>query len=406
MATLNTSLVNSSSTNTIYAYVTGLQIDNNNSWYLLQSDGKTVYNPASPSKPGAALARDCAIPLANIGSTKTISIPHTAGGRIYLSYNDKLTFYINPGPNLVEPSVTNPSDPNINIAWGFCEFTWNAQQLYANISYVDFVSIPIAIELDTDSGATLSVKGTRSNGLQTIANGLTQQSQSDGQGWSSLIVKNSSGNLLRALSPNQGMVDNANLFKDYYDPYVDQVWQKYKTTTMTIDTPGAGTVSGQVTNDGNLTLNNEKFSKPSTRDIFSANSGPFATGSDSLRNAIIPRLNAEFNRSTLLKTDSFPAPENLYYQETITNHYARIVHAANVDGRGYASPYDDVTPAGGVDQSGFVNAGDPKVFTVTVGGRQYDNTSTSTASKRQGGTVCNWCGWDERVREGEDDKLV
>ena len=36
-------------------------------------------------------------------------------------------------------------------------------------------------------------------------------------------------------------------------------------------------------------------------------------------------------------------------------HYARIVHAANVDGLGYTFPYDDVTPDGGklsIDQAG------------------------------------------------------
>lgn len=39
-----------------------------------------------------------------------------------------------------------------------------------------------------------------------------------------------------------------------------------------------------------------------------------------------------------------------------------------MDGRGYCFPYDDVTPNGGVDQSGFVNSGNPLNFLVTVGG--------------------------------------
>jgi hypothetical protein len=57
-----------------------------------------------------------------------------------------------------------------------------------------------------------------------------------------------------------------------------------------------------------------------------------------------------------------------YYTSSITNHYARIVHAANVDGRGYCFPYDDVTPTGGADQSGYVANATPANFLVTVGG--------------------------------------
>ena len=52
----------------------------------------------------------------------------------------------------------------------------------------------------------------------------------------------------------------------------------------------------------------------------------------------------------------------------MTNHYARVVHQVNVDGRGYAHPYDDATPPGGKDQSGFVNDPAPRTLRVVVGG--------------------------------------
>lgn len=41
---------------------------------------------------------------------------------------------------------------------------------------------------------------------------------------------------------------------------------------------------------------------------------------------------------------------------------------ANLDGKGYAFPYDDVQKTGGPDQSGEVHASDSVVLTVTVGG--------------------------------------
>jgi hypothetical protein len=267
----------------------------------------------------------------------------------------------------VEPSVSNPSDPNIDTHWGFCEFTFNADQLYANVSYVDFVGVPVSIALTNQNGATKKVAGMPVNGLETVCAGLEIQSKVDGQAWKELIVRDSSGHLLRALSPNQACVMNPSLFAGYYEPYVEDVWSRFASTPMTIDTQAAGVVQGKVNGD-QLTFDDQRFSKPSTRDIFNASSGPFQTGPDAKRNAIIPRLNAEFHRSTYLHADTFPTQPAQYYKHDVTNHYARLVHSANIDGRGYAHPYDDVTPSGGLDQSGFVNDPNPKLFTVTVGG--------------------------------------
>jgi hypothetical protein len=114
-------------------------------WCSSSRTGKTLYYPASPSSTGAALGANCAIPLGAPGSTTTITIPQIAGGRIWFSIGKPITFLLNPGPGLVEPSVSNSADPNIDVMWDFCEFTYNSSQLFANISYVDFVSIPIAM---------------------------------------------------------------------------------------------------------------------------------------------------------------------------------------------------------------------------------------------------------------------
>lgn len=365
-ATLDIALVNTTPSDA-YAYITGLDIDRNNAWFILKSDGRSAYHPTSPSSIGTALAEDCAIKLGQQGTTRTVTIPHIAGGRICVSLGQPLTFLLNPGPALVTPSVTNQTDPNINIHWSFCEFTFNADQLYANISYVDFVSIPVSIALTNKVGNTKKVAGMPPNGLETICAGLEAQSAADGQGWKDLIVKDANGRPLRVLSPNQGCIMHPNLFANYYEPYIDQVWSRFAGRPMIIDTQAAGIVQGKVHGDL-LIFDDQSFTKPSTRDIFNASSGPFQTGANAKRNAIIPRLNAEFNRSTFLRADTFPAQPGLYYQEHATNHYARVVHAANIDGRGYAHPYDDATPSGGPDQSGFVNDPNPKLLTVVVGG--------------------------------------
>ncbi|KAF3924507.1 hypothetical protein ABW21_db0201047 [Orbilia brochopaga] len=370
--TLEIHLVNQTKFSKVFATVSGLAIDKGNSWFLLQADGKTPYYPHSPKEILQPLSEDYAIPLGNPGETKVVEIPRIAGGRIYLSIQKPITFLLNPGPALVEPSVTNPTDANYQTNWSFMEFTYNHDQLYANISYVDFVGFPIALSLTTSTGAEKRVLGLSRGGPAKIAEGLLAQQQSDGQPWGDLIVKDNGGELLRILSPNQGMVLNPALLANYFEPYVDNVWSYYCSHTLRVDTQcDHGVVSGTADKSGErLTIDGLEFTKPTTKDIFSASSGPFQTGSDAKRNAIIPRLNAELNRSVMLHCDcEIPSHhrEN-YYQHEITNHYARLVHEANVDGRGYAHPYDDVAASGGEDHSGFVNDGAPQKLTVIVGG--------------------------------------
>ena len=368
-STLNIALQNQSTSSTVYAYITGQAINNNNALFLLQSDGKTYYYPTSPSSTGTALAQNCAIPLGAPGSTTTVTIPQIAGGRIWFSIGATLTFLLNPGPGLVEPSVTNPSDPNYALSWDFCEFTFNSSQLFANISYVDFVCLPISLTLTTTSGPTQHVSGMPTTGLATVCSGLIAQTTVDGAGWSSLIVQ-SGGVNLRALSPNNGIVLSPTLFSGYYQPYVNQVWSQYTSSALSIDTQASwGTVTGQVSSNLLSFGSVGSYAQPAAADIFSCSTGPFAGGSAEM-GALTARLSAAFNRSTLLIDSDQPDNENPadYYQNAITNHYARIVHAANLDGRGYAFPYDDVGPTGGADQSGAVSAGAPTLFTVAVGG--------------------------------------
>ncbi|TGJ70547.1 hypothetical protein EYR41_002581 [Orbilia oligospora] len=375
--TLEIELTNHTTSPTVYATITGLAIDHSNAWFLLQSDGKTPYFPCSPSKILQPVSENCAIPLGEPGKSITVTIPRIAGGRIYLSIDKPLVFLLNPGPALVEPSVTNPTDKNYDTNWGFMEFTYNSDQLYANISYVDFVAFPIALTLVTSTGEEKKVLGLPKDGLQTIAQGLGEQSGKDGQGWKDLVVSGKEGKLLRILSPNQGIVLNRSLFNGYFESYIDEVWNHFSSQELKIDTQCAfGMVTGTAcTSTSTFTFNSsqksESFRKPTTADILNASSGSFQTGPSPLRNAIIPRLNAAFNRTVLLNCDcEIPARNRgAFYEREVTNHYARLVHEVNIDGKGYAHPYDDVAASGGEDHSGFVNDGAPKKLVVIVGGQ-------------------------------------
>ncbi|SEF24961.1 Beta-1,3-glucanase [Amycolatopsis pretoriensis] len=351
--TFGLELVNNSGSGTVYAYVTGTTPDGR--LVLLRADG-TPYYPASPSAPTTPLPEDCAIPIA---SGAQVQVPKMGGARIYVVTDAKLDFFLDPGPNLVHPSFLNSGDANYGKNWSFSEFTFNDTQLFANISYVDFVGIPMGLSLTSGSG-TSTVNGLPAGALDQIASALS----SLGGEWANLVQTGGGGNL-RVLSPHH----HAAQFGGYLDGYIDQVWQKYAGTDLVVDSqnPGLGKFTGRVSGD-RLVFGAESFAKPSTADVWSCDSGPFAlaAGASDARKAIVPRLAAALNRTTLLDNPNQPTDEDpaRFYGGDATNHYARIVHSKLPDNRGYAFPYDDVSP--GPDFSGAVFAGDPQVLTITI----------------------------------------
>ena len=319
----------------MYALVTGQAIDNGNALMLLEADGQTPYYQASPSATGSPLAVDCAIPLnASGGAPVTITVPHLAGARLWFSIGSSLTFLLNPGLALVEPSVTNPSNPNIGLPWDFAEFTYNDAELFANITFVNFVSIPVALTLTDTAGSQQTAAGLPAGGLDMVCSGLTAQAAADGNSWTDLIVT-SGGQNLRALSPAQGIAVNPSFLSGYFDGYVSQVWAKYAGTALTVDTQASyGTVTGQVSG-GLLAFSGVgSFAQPATADIFSCDSGPLRPAglSDEML-AIVPRLAAAFNRSTLLIDADQPDGENPadYYANPVTT--LRADRARHVPGR-------------------------------------------------------------------------
>lgn len=395
---LDIQLQNQTDSDQVWAYITGINIPTGQR-VLLRADGRSLYHPSQVGQVGTPLAEDCAIPLGPPGSTVVAHLPtQMAGGRVWFARGARLTFLLNPGPALVEPSVLNPSDPNARVDFAFAEFTLNADQLFANVSYVDFAPrLPVSLTLRTRGGAVQHVSGMPADGVGRIAAALREQARRDGRPWDKLVVQGEgeggggdpgAGLPLRVLNPSHGDAVGAS-FAGYFEPYIDEVWARYSANhsggprrKVRINTQAAaGVVTGYVTHHagGELVFEGHEgegsFAKPTTADVLGCNSGPFTTGPSPFRNSVIPRLAAAFQRSAFgtegpgAGGDEHPSDPATFYTRDPTNHYCRVLHEVNLDGKGYAFAYDDVQPDGGADQSGKVNAGDPETFIVAVGGR-------------------------------------
>lgn len=368
---LDMSLINNSSTDVVYAYIIGLDM-NNGRWTLVTSDGQGVYQPPTPGTDHTPLAEDCAIPLNPVGEpASTIKIPRMESGRIFLSYDEKLHFFMNANGGFVMPSEKDVADPNIDIQWTFAEFTFNNVELYGNISFVDILSIPVSFELETSNGSGKQfVPGISSGAMLRTANKLQAQHALDGGDWDKCLYYNTDNQLVRILSPNTVAQIYPTAFTTYLDPYIDQVWAKYQNEDLIVNTNRVewGNKTGRVVGGildfgGGIT-----FAKPSTQSIWSCSIPPWTTGNDEQGN-MTARLTAAFNRTTLLINNQQPNGENpaTYYSTPLTNHYSRIVHEEVFGNLGYAFPYDDVHPEGGISYEGRIQSSHPYRWTITVG---------------------------------------
>ncbi|CEJ92894.1 hypothetical protein VHEMI08521 [[Torrubiella] hemipterigena] len=361
----------------VYAYVVGK--DSSNRVVFVLADGTLVYPSSGGSGVPKPITQNIKIALPSRGNTLKMTLPMPLdSARIYFSEGE-LTFAMvktDIGDGLVQPSVTNTQDPSAGLNWGFVELTYTPQRaIYANISYVDFVGMILSMSLTTTDGTPKQVtKGLDSGAVSSVCNGLADQGRSDGYPWSKMCVANKSGQPLRVLSPNDYTVIDGNGFKNYWDNYVNQVWTKYSSSPLTINTQGAaGKVSCKVTNNVlNCAGDNRGYNKPTAADIWGCNSGPFGKNGNEndVHLAVIARLCAAFTRSTLLANGGNVQPalaSSNYYKTNPTSHYSRLVHVHEVDSKGYAFAYDDVNPDGNENASGVVSSGNPGTLTVYVG---------------------------------------
>ncbi len=332
----------------IWMYVVGTDPANGNQAYV-RGDGTLV--DVSASLNGSAGWADLSIPLASSGDT-LLNLPNMSG-RIYFSINDKIRFKVvtdgNGRPALQYPAGWVSSDPSYDVLHDWIEFTFNGSGMFCNTTMVDMFSIPLSLTL---TGSAQQTTGTLvSGGRAAIFSGIAAQPD-----FSGLVV----GDDLRVIAPGHGI--DAGVFSgSYFDAYADQVWDTYAGEDLLVSANGT-TYTGRVSGGTmNFTGGVASFAKPSTQNIFYCN-GALSAPNDGLTGPVAAVLGAAFNRSTLASDADQPVTDSSrYYQQSTTNHYARVMHANSADGKAYGFPFDDVC-----GYASYVQDGSPSGLTLTL----------------------------------------
>ena len=258
------------------------------------------------------------------------------------------------------------------------EFSYTQDGLFANPSAVDFVDIPIGLDLTKkNSNETLSVGGLFTDAKYQMCEQLKEASTPEAP-WHKSCVYDLNGDLIRVVAPYSGN----GAFDDYWNPYVDQFLRRFQHQPLIVRIgEGDQTCTTNPDSETLSCLGVERIQmpfRPTPADIFGCASGPFGRPNASqVEKAIMLNICAGFNRGTILDHPiNGHASQSKSYKNHVHNVYSKAVHDNEHDGIGYGFPYDDVR-VDGKDQSGTLSfsVADVDELTIYVGGIHSPSSS-------------------------------
>lgn len=385
--------ITNSASDKMYAYIMGEDYSNGKKVFFQNGAAGWYYPTYSGASNGTASkngavdtsSNNLAIEVGGNSDTTVTLTEYLNSGRVYIGAAE-MTFMQDPSGNLVEPSPVDTSDANYGFAWGIVELAWSDVELAADLSYVDSVGLALGMRVTTADGEELYDAGLPAGSLEKVCDELAAV----GEEWGAMCVKGSDGNLIRALAPSKYISgDAAGGLSTFYDSYIDEVWDKYSSAELTVNTQestwgpnvtckvSGGSDSAMVcTQPDGATYD---YAKPTTADVLGCNSGPFTgQGDNAYQSRTWPRLCAAFTRSTLLLDGGDVTPSSgvgaaQYYTGDVTNHFSRIVHEVVTPGEvgtgAYAFAFDDVNaPGTGENESGMFQVGNARSIEIEVRG--------------------------------------
>lgn len=337
-----------------------------------------------------------------------IKLPLALSGRLYISLGAKLktqlftpTLPSDPPALWVAPDGwSNPNEPNFLTLWDFVEFDYkispdsNLPGMGVNTTQVQMTAIPTTLTLVGPTHGSRS-SGAKGDGTRSA---LVEGLRADPD-FQSLILDRTATNTdvspLRVISADNGILNARRnipgvprFSETYYDEYIDQVWDKYRSEDLEMVTSAFGTFLGRVNERDEMIFRQPGkrsvvVPKPGTTDVIVGDGLlladlPNATTDEerAVVGEIASTMSACFNRTTLLvfpKLIRNPFPRDAYdpsifYQNNPTNLYSKLNHALSLpteqapEGGAYGFGFDD-----NLDRSSvLIDNRAPTELTVTI----------------------------------------
>lgn len=323
---------------------------------------------------------------------KTFTLPQIAGCRVFIAKGQQLYFYFfgaSGAPSgYTSPNPLNVTDPNQGILYEIIELTNNQYGFFGNPSRVDSYKYPMGLELFGANGYQKRVGELKKHADIVAAFKANVPSQFQG------CVNDATGEIT-APSKTPAFADGTGgttvgAQANYLKPYIDAIWNKYKTEDLIFYAGDAGVFKGRVIGEqlemvgqsgGFIGRTGRVQYRPSTQEALEGKGVLDRRLVDGDLDLVIQaQLTAAINRHVVNVTTPNPGQQNWYdaskfYQVNPTNHYSKFWHlpGISVDNLAYGFAYDDVA-----DQSPSLHTTQPTKVIAVFGG--YGGSTPTTPS--------------------------
>jgi hypothetical protein len=388
----------------LYVAIVGIDPSNNHVWINaansqvlpMSSSYNTVTGPTinGNTGPGAnSKYAACFTKLSNIPN-HTFTLPYIAGCRVYIARGQQLYFYFfgaSGSPSgYTAPNPQSPTDPNTGIVYETIELTNNGGGFFGNTTRVDAFAYPMGLEL---YGNGYYKKTGELKSAADIVAAYKANVPTEFQG----TVNNTTG-VISFPSKTPAFYDGTNgttagPYGNYFKPYLDAIWAKYKNEDLIFNAGNAGVFKGRVGADNRLVVVGQSGAylnrtgiitrEPTTQEAFEGKGVLATRNNDGDCDLVVQaQITAAVNRHAISTASAVAGQQNFYdvskfYQAAPLNYYARFWHlpGISVDNLSYGFAYDDVA-----DQSSTLQTPQPTKVVATFGGFAGQATTSGVAT--------------------------
>lgn len=273
-------------------------------------------------------------------------------------------------------NIENPSDPNLDVYFDFGEMailprTAPNPGIYVNTTRVDHFGFPLRLRVQGLNGYDRSVGErvdtlTRDEVISRFIARVPTPFKALGQ---------APHTPLRVVAPAHGNFGTGKPDAGYLQPYIDQVWARYRNEDLVFTLPNLGTFRGRITGDSfRFTGGNQNGTffingKPDTQMVFLGN-GLLNDARNAAPQDIGTQLQIQAQVAAALNRHVIETPANWYNRNafyptgSLANWYAKFWHDSDIayDFLAYGFSYDDVG-----DHSPSLYTSAPTTVTYSIG---------------------------------------
>lgn len=311
-----------------------------------------------------------------LADSKSVTIPAINSARIMFSVGSPMYINVlldgNGDIGYAGANIENPSDANQDVIFDFGEMAIlpadsSNPGIWINTSRVDQFGFPLKLRVQGLNGYDQTVGEDLSESRASLYSQFISQMPTQFKG-----LAQTSRSDQRIVAPAHDSFRTGQANGTYLQPYIDQMWEKYKSEDLVFTLQNMGTFTGRVqaNNTFRFTGGNQNGTyyingKVNTSQVMLGEgllNDPVGASHVGVQLQIQAQVCAALNRHVFDQPTHWHDAAYFYPAGGLANYYAKFWHEHSIDAKAYGFAYDDV---GDWSPSLYTNA--PTTVTFSIG---------------------------------------